>query len=557
MSCPLSQENPSKEHLNDCLQDIQNLTLDCSLVFTKNGTSKTFAIEYSQAKNIQIYIPLFYGISEVKQSMHNSSFVILRQRKKRKWSQARIIFYNNTTATFNLLLESGDIEKNPGPQNNCNKHQKALRCIECEKPVARNHKRCQCTICFDMVHAKCTRILNVKSINSQAPVKWTCNKCTLSLLPFSSQGGILPDDDPDDNVPQADVDYNSFTSDQLRSVLNQHPKHLKIMHLTFNTQSMVSTFNEFLLTVSHYPFDVVTLSETWLKDNPYLLEYVSIPGYISVFRNRDVIRGGGVGAYLRESINFKRREDIEKLQPEFEHLWLEIPGRNKHSKVLVGVIYRSTRILSTQDWLERLESLLGFINATWDGLLVLTGDINIDMLSQENHITKDYQSLLDMFDLKQMIDKPTRVTRTSRTLIDHIVTNCPSRVTTTGIVPCSIVSDHDGVYACINAKVSRFKPRYKYIRDTKTFDSDAFIKDFADIPFAVAEAVDDPDDQLNIINTLIKECLERHCPLRRTRVTRPPAPWMRTPVIDNLKHQRDKLRDQARTTNSTESWNVY
>ena len=94
------------------------------------------------------------------------------------------------------------------------------------------------------------------------------------------------------------------------------------------------------------------------------------------------------------------------------------------------------------------------------------------------------------------------------------------------------MSDHDGVYACVNVTVPRFKPRYKYIRNTTTFDKTAFINDFQTIPFAVAESYDDPDDQLHIINNLFNKCLERHCPLIRTRVTRPPAPWMRTPNIE-------------------------
>ena len=82
------------------------------------------------------------------------------------------------------------------------------------------------------------------------------------------------------------------------------------MHL--NTQSMVSTFDEFILTINQFPFDIITLSETWLKDNRHLLDYVSIPGYVNLFRNRDIIRGGGVGIYLRDNIKFKRRKDIEK-----------------------------------------------------------------------------------------------------------------------------------------------------------------------------------------------------------------------------------------------------
>ena len=158
--------------------------------------------------------------------------------------------------------------------------------------------------------------------------------------------------------------------------------------------------------------------------------------------------------------------------------------------------------------------------------------MNIDMSTPTNAITKEYQSLLDMFDLHQIINEPTRITHTSRSIIDHIVVNSPTNIAASGVIPCSIVSDHDGVYgcvnvrvcACVNVRVPRFKPRYKYIRNTKTFDKTAFINDFQTIPFAVAESFDDPDDQLHIINKLVNECLERHCPLIRTRVTRPPAP---------------------------------
>ena len=67
---------------------------------------------------------------------------------------------------------------------------------------------------------------------------------------------------------------------------------LKIMYL--NTQSMVSTFNELLLTVNSYPLDIVALSETWLRDQPQLLDYVSIPGFVTEFWNREGIKGGGV-----------------------------------------------------------------------------------------------------------------------------------------------------------------------------------------------------------------------------------------------------------------------
>jgi exonuclease III len=146
---------------------------------------------------------------------------------------------------------------------------------------------------------------------------------------------------------------------------------------------MTSTFDDLLLVIRTYGFDIVTLSETWLKDNPQLLNHVSISGYGHEFRNREQIRGGGVGAYIKETVKYKRRKDIESKYPDLEHLWLEIQGRNKHSHLLLGTIYRSTRILDTQQWLEQMENMLLEITTSWDGLLILTGDININLLNSD------------------------------------------------------------------------------------------------------------------------------------------------------------------------------
>ena len=103
---------------------------------------------------------------------------------------------------------------------------------------------------------------------------------------------------------------------------------------------MVSSFSELQVTLTEYPIDIFTMSETWLKNNPHLLSYVAIPGYNNEFRNRDEIRGGGVGAYIREDIKYKRRQDIENIEHQ-----LEVPGRNRHSKLLLGVVYRSERMM--------------------------------------------------------------------------------------------------------------------------------------------------------------------------------------------------------------------
>jgi exonuclease III len=353
---------------------------------------------------------------------------IFLQRKGLVFSKRSVPYYNNSMASHHLIL-SGDIALNPGPDKvedknaTAVKRNKAPKCPSCEKAVQINHKRFLCEVCYDLFHAKCTGIseYQIKTIRADKHHVWVCSKCTISQLPFykvSTEEMI--EDDLNLNLTQTSA---SQDSSNLECIFQTKTSHLKIMHL--NTQSMVSTFNEFLLTVNSYPLDIIALSETWLKDNPQLMEYVSIPGYATEFRHREDIKGGGVGVYIKEDIKYKRRLDIEKLHPELEHLWLEVPGRNIHSKALVGVMYRSIRMLSTAKWLESLESLLSQLTVTWDGMLILTGDMNIDMLQAENSLTKQYQCILDVFGLHQVIEKPTRVTKASKTLIDHLITNFP------------------------------------------------------------------------------------------------------------------------------------
>lgn len=175
------------------------------------------------------------------------------------------------------------------------------------------------------------------------------------------------------------------------------------------------------------------------------------------------------------------------------------------------------------------------------------------MLQPSKSSTKQYQTILDVFGLQQMVKQPTRVTQHSRTLIDHIVTNYPQSISHTGIIPTTIVSDHDAIFACINVRVPRFQPRYKYIRQEESLDEDAFKEDFSSLPLHVIYGLECPDDMVDSINTLTRECIDRHAPIRRVKVTRPPAPWMQSEQIRQLQAERDRLRAETRKNVNDES----
>ena len=58
---------------------------------------------------------------------------------------------------------------------------------------------------------------------------------------------------------------------------------------------MVLSFNEFNVMLQEHPFDILTLSETWLKDDVNLLNYVQIP---SLATRTEMKEEEGVSVYI-------------------------------------------------------------------------------------------------------------------------------------------------------------------------------------------------------------------------------------------------------------------
>lgn len=96
--------------------------------------------------------------------------------------------------------------------------------------------------------------------------------------------------------------------------------------------------------------------------------------------------------------------------------------------------------MNFSDRIQTFEDLLSGNGASWDGMLLLAGDINLDIFRPEMS-EMNYNELLDSLNVKQMVTKATRIAKTSKTLIDHIITNAPKRITYIEVLPCPQVSD--------------------------------------------------------------------------------------------------------------------
>ena len=77
----------------------------------------------------------------------------------------------------------------------------------------------------------------------------------------------------------------------------------------------------------------------------------------------------------------------------------------------------------------------------------IMGDFNCNMLpaSFYNANTQALLNITDIYNLKQLITEPTRITPLSSTLIDVIFTNLPDNTTCSGVSHIGI-SDHSLIY---------------------------------------------------------------------------------------------------------------
>ena len=88
-----------------------------------------------------------------------------------------------------------------------------------------------------------------------------------------------------------------------------------------------------------HPFDTITLSKTWLRNNANLRQYVLIPGHNFFYKNRDEGQESGVGLYIKDTTKCKKRKDLSKVDETIKHMWIECQGKNKNKNYLVDVYY--------------------------------------------------------------------------------------------------------------------------------------------------------------------------------------------------------------------------
>lgn len=332
----------------------------------------------------------------------------------------------------------------------------------------------------------------------------------------SQQGSI--------NLPQSQAKSNSNVYN-----IEFKDKGFRIGHL--NIQGLRNKIDQLrlLLQSKQNLIHVLGLSETKLNevhpDAPF-----EIDGFQKPFRrDRTENAGGGLLVYVKEGVCCSRRSDLE--HDKIECIWLEIKPVNSRS-FLVGHMYRPPN--STVQWNEFFEECIDSVIQE-EKEIYLLGDINRDLLNCQ--IQRAWNDYIEPFGLTQLIFEPTRVTAVSRTLIDHIYSNCPENVKSV-IVPKIGLSDHFPIF--LTRKMHSHTPKSSHYtisyRSFKNFDEATFISDLQAVPWDVIKLFEDTDDILESWTDLFLQVVNKNIPIKQHRVKHKNQPeWLSPDILEAIK----------------------
>ena len=312
---------------------------------------------------------------------------------------------------------------------------------------------------------------------------------------------------------------------------------LKIAHI--NVCSLYPKIDEIRFCMKTLQIDVLCISETWLHAQLGDKE-VSVEGYDIIRKDRTNKRGGGVCVYVKSSLTIINRNDTIS-QYDIETILLEF--KCKENNFLVCCVYRPPN--SGPDFFEIFTEMLETIIMN-DNDLIILGDFNINYSIGDN---TPIHSLECLFSLHQLINKPTRVTASSSTCIDLILTTMPDNHVISDVGQIAL-SDHYMIFTCVNCNVSNLGHKMARFRDYRDLNSDKFIEDICncdiltkDLDFSLETSSD--DIWLDWVNAFLEIC-NKHAPIKNIRVKKNRySPWM-TPDIIALINKRDYLKRKAK-----------
>ena len=299
--------------------------------------------------------------------------------------------------------------------------------------------------------------------------------------------------------------------------------------MCINIQSLPAKFNEFTDLISQLSSanccpDIICLQEIWQLKDP---DMFNIAGYtfFSLLRNSNV-QGGGVGIYVKNIFNCRVLKEYSTfIDKVVETIFVEVTTPKK-KKLIVGSVYRpNSKYVALSEktqfnlFLDNLSNVLADLAEKELDSFIL-GDFNLDVLKyNSNEFVSEYIDNVFSHGFLQLVNKPTRCTSNSATLIDHVLTNKLLESYETCIL-ISRLSDHFPIVTFIPLDKSPNSPLYSFSRDFSEHNLIQFKNNLSNISWNNTMDSEDTQESYDNFSKLFLDLYEMHFPLSKKKFNR-------------------------------------
>ena len=254
--------------------------------------------------------------------------------------------------------------------------------------------------------------------------------------------------------------------------------------------------------------------------------------------------------YIKDGIKYRRRDDLE--WECLESSWIKI-FINKSKNFLMTSFYRppnDSKYLA-KDFDEQFNDQLMMASREKKEVIIL-GDLNSDYLVKNDNV--NMKNAITINEFNQLIDKPTRVSKNSKSCIDIIATN-KGNISKVDVNPVSL-SDHDMIIYVRKLNHMKYNTRYVTSRNYSWYDPVNLQRDLKNTDFSTIINCNDINETTEPFTSILTTVFDKHAPIFKKRQKGKPTPWLDINVRRDM-DQQDKVLWKARKSKSDNNWILY
>jgi hypothetical protein len=259
--------------------------------------------------------------------------------------------------------------------------------------------------------------------------------------------------------------------------------------------------------ISDHSIDILALTETWLSsDTPSsVLNSLTPPNYSIMHSPRLNSKGGGLALIYRSYLKISKL--FIPTFSSFEAMCVQITISSFSCTLLT--IYRPPSLAKSQ-FISDFSSLLEHLVPA-SAELMITGDFNFHVDNPTCPTVSPFLTLLDTFNLSQLVNFPTHVGGHS---LDLLISKSSSKLISDIDYTIPALSDHYAVLSVLNVPTHTRSPRItKFVRSISKIDPILFSNDIlASTLYSSPSAT--LDSYLCQFNSTLSTLLDKHAPLK-------------------------------------------